>query len=120
MTTFPPHCIEAYADGWRCIVCGWTWPKPPQTFCPDFGRFRAWSEVPPDLASVTALRNAGLRPGGPVRGYLYRPGADQWIWLYAIDEANPAAQMTESQRNALLRGHQTQARQRAIINEEDV
>jgi len=63
-------------------------------------QYKAWSDVPKNLVSKTALRNQGLNPG-VVRATVYQRMGSRIIDLYDINEAVPRKAPTEKQLLAI-------------------
>lgn len=106
-----PHRLEPTAAGVCCTVCRWTWQRPPAQPCPGAPRY-AWGAIPDHLATATQLRQAGLRPGGPVQGVLYSMSRHQWHDLFDRAAATRAPAPAPAQLAALARGRATQAARR--------
>jgi hypothetical protein len=85
------HHLEWEARRYRCIVCQWTWRKPPRSACPEVPCYRV-DDLPSYLVSEPELHRRHLQAAGPPDACYFRLKEPHWLWLFDVHKATPLAQ----------------------------
>lgn len=105
-----PHRLSRQGALNVCSACGASWKGEPRSACPGAAGqrlYRRWKDVPPDLATKTMIRRAGLRlPRGAQPVGILEDGFHFRYKLYPLTAAVPRRPRTSREQASITRARE--------------